>query len=139
MADISPQVVGSTEYGLYLEPPPALTRTLSSLVRAGRGAQLPATGPNLPAQYQTWVESERKAHMRHFHFDDQLFRKISPDWLTFRRFISQAQYGFCRILVYDVRMLQWFEKDGSRSGELFSALADVLPKSQVEELHARST
>jgi hypothetical protein len=31
-------------------------------------------------------------------------------------------------------MLQWYEKDGSRAGELVAALADVLPPARMEEL-----
>lgn len=149
-AKVTRQVVINTESGLYLNPPPALTSVLGAHHRhmdwlyastaGGPDLQIRsriATAPRtLEGAYLEWVRLTREANQTSFILPKEAWDVIIGSenrWRTYRNLISPSLYGFCKLLVFDVRLLQFFEKDYSTGrAPLKDALSDVISQEEIE-------
>jgi transcriptional regulator with XRE-family HTH domain len=141
--DITTSALTSAEAGLYLKPPPRLIQALIDFPPPpdllDQALNSPIDPPPFDAQRLTpasltylwhqWVHEQRQNN------SPLLVSRIELSTArTFTQFLNEfdSLYALAKLLVFDIRTLQFYAATRAQGGKLFEALAEMLPADQVE-------
>jgi transcriptional regulator with XRE-family HTH domain len=143
LTEISTSALTSAEAGLYLKPPPRLLAQLIDLptppILLTEALESPIDPPSADAQRLTpaslaylwhrWVHTQRQNNSPLLQTQVEL-----SSARTFTQFLNEfdSLYALAKLLVFDIRTLQFYAATRAQGGKLFEALAEMLPDEQVE-------
>lgn len=132
LSDLTPQVVLRTEQGLFATPPSSLTQSLASLLilspsatpeipelleafsasrlsHLDRSTRVILLSKSLVESYSLWIEGARRAHNK---YRGGILFDWPGDWPLIKALLGGTVAGAAVQMVYQISLLQEFEKHG---------------------------